>query len=151
MKRWYTLLTLATMIAIAGAYAGTCGAGKSCGAHKNPEPKEAEAGIINPAGVAALIKAEADVVILDARSGKYDDGRRIPGAKSLNDKSTPKEIAKIVPEKDALVVTYCSNTKCPASNRLAKHLTKLGYSNILEMPQGIDGWVAEGRDVEKVN
>jgi rhodanese-related sulfurtransferase len=89
-------------------------------------------------------------VILDARSGKYDDGTRIPGAKSLNDKSTPEDVAAVIPSKDASVVTYCSNTQCPASKRLADHLTKLGYTNIKEYPEGIAGWREAGGPVDQV-
>jgi rhodanese-related sulfurtransferase len=89
-------------------------------------------------------------VILDARSGKYDDGNRIPGAKSLNDKSTAEEIAAVIPTKDTAVVTYCSNLQCPASKRLADHLTKLGYTHVKEYPEGIAGWKQAGGSVDQV-
>ena len=49
--------------------------------------------------------------------------------------------------KDALIVTYCSNLKCPASRMLAKRLAKLGYRNILEYPYGIAGWIEAGHKV----
>jgi rhodanese-related sulfurtransferase len=58
-------------------------------------------------------------------------------------------VAEILPDKSELVVTYCANLKCPASRMLAAHLRKLGYKNVLEYPQGIDGWVASGYKVEK--
>ena len=54
-------------------------------------------------------------------------------------------------DKNALIVTYCSNTKCPASARLATRLRKLGYTNVLEYPEGIDGWAEAGKAVVKVN
>ena len=57
----------------------------------------------------------------------------------------------MIPTKDTLVVTYCSNLKCPASAQLASALRKQGYSNILEYPVGIEGWVAAGNEVEKAN
>ena len=101
--------------------------------------------------LADWIKTDKNVVILDARSGKYDDGRRIPGAKSLNAKSTPEEVAAVVGDKDAKIVTYCSGVKCPASSYLAKHLTKLGYKNVIEYPKGIAGWSEAGQKVEKAN
>ncbi len=89
-------------------------------------------------------------IILDARSGKYDDGYRIPGAQSLNSQSSAEEIAKVIPNKDTLVVTYCSNLQCPAGKALAVHLKKLGYTNVLEYPEGIAGWRAGGGDVHKM-
>ena len=90
-----------------------------------------------------------DAILLDARSGKYDDGNRIPGAKSLNSQSTAEEIAAVIPSKDALVVTYCSNLQCPASKALAEHLEALGYTNVQEYPEGIAGWRAAGGKVDK--
>lgn len=101
--------------------------------------------------LANMIEKNETVVVLDARSGKYDDGRRIPGAKSLNAKSTPEEVAAVVGDKDTKIVTYCSGVKCPASGYLAKHLTKLGYKNVIEYPEGIAGWAESGKKVEKAN
>ncbi len=98
-----------------------------------------------------LLAGSKDVVILDARSGKYDDGRRIPGAAALNAGSTAEEISSVIPTKETLVVTYCSNLKCPASAQLASALRKLGYSNILEYPVGIEGWVEAGNEIERAN
>ncbi|MBM4152641.1 MAG: rhodanese-like domain-containing protein [Kiritimatiellaceae bacterium] len=89
-------------------------------------------------------------ILLDARSAKYDDGFRIPGAKALSSTATEEEIAKVIPTKDALVITYCSNTQCPASKRLADHLIKLGYTHVLEYPEGIAGWRAAGGKVDPV-
>lgn len=90
-----------------------------------------------------------EAILLDARSGKYDDGNRIPGAKSLNAKSSVEEVEALIPTKDAFVITYCSNLKCPASKALFDHLKKLGYTNVWEYPEGIDGWITAGGEVEK--
>ncbi|HNV70594.1 MAG TPA: rhodanese-like domain-containing protein [Candidatus Ozemobacteraceae bacterium] len=94
-----------------------------------------------------LIADKVPVVILDARSGKWDDGKRIPGAKQLTDTATPEEVAKLVPAKDAKVVTYCSNLKCPASLHLAEHLKKLGYTNVVKYPGGLEDWLKSGKEV----
>jgi rhodanese-related sulfurtransferase len=99
--------------------------------------------------LATLIRAKTPVVILDARAGKWDDGRRIPGARSLNAGSSKEEVEAAIPDKGALVVTYCANTKCQASPKLAAHLKALGYSNVMELPEGIDGWQAAGKEVRK--
>jgi rhodanese-related sulfurtransferase len=118
--------------------------------HKKSPEKEAKhsPASINTPGLKTLLDSGVPLVLLDARSGKYDDKMRIPGAKSLNDKSTPAEIAKIVPNKESLVVTYCSNLQCPASHKLFKHLKSLGYSNVIEYPEGIQGWKEAGNQVK---
>ncbi len=133
--------------------AAGCGAvaGGTCASTAAPAAKVAAPATINPAGLAALLQSGAKVVVLDARSGKFDDGRRLPGAKSLTDQATAEQAAAVIPSRDTLVVTYCANPKCQASPKLAKHLQGLGYTNVVELPEGIDGWVGEGRAVEKAN
>jgi rhodanese-related sulfurtransferase len=115
------------------------------------ETAKHEVNTVTTEQLAQLIEADENVVVLDARSGRYDDGRRIPGAKSLNAKSTPEEVAAVVGDKDTKIVTYCSSVKCPASGYLAKHLTKLGYKNVIEYPEGIAGWAQADKQVEKAN
>jgi len=112
------------------------------------KPAEDEA-TINTAGLAILLRARVPLVVLDARSGKFDDGRRISGAKTLSATATAAQAAALIKTKDALVVTYCSNLKCPASSYLAKRLKTLGYTNVIEYPHGIDGWAAAGNTVAK--
>ena len=103
---------------------------------------------INTVVLENMIESSIPMVLLDARSGKWDDKSRIPGALSLNDKSTKDEVAGIIKSKDALVVTYCSSLKCGASNKLYIHLKKLGYNNVLEYPFGIKGWLESGNNIE---
>jgi len=106
-------------------------------------------GTLKTAGLQELIKAKTPAAILDARSGKYDDGKRIPGATQLSPTAEDADIAKVLPDKKAMIVTYCAGLKCPASKMLADKLRKLGYTNVLEYPEGIEGWIAAGNTVEQ--
>lgn len=157
MKIFRVLLAAAAVAGLA-ALAGCRGGdkeGKECGGACMAKPsgegrhrmEMTEARIDTPT-LAAMIKAGTPMTLLDARSGKYDDGRRIPGAKSLNAESSAEDVAKVVPDKGSLVVTYCTNLQCPASHKLAEHLKKLGYANVVEYPFGIEGWAAAGNAVE---
>lgn len=134
---------------------GACGSARktkgACGMEKKGHSHgHADEAVIDTQALSVMLEAKADVVVLDARSGKYDDGRRIPGAKSLNASSSEKEVRKAIgKDKDQLVVTYCSNVQCPASSQLAAHLKKLGYENVIEYPRGIQGWVEDGKEVEQ--
>ncbi len=105
-------------------------------------------GMIDTQALAALIRGKTPMVLLDARSGKYDDGRRLPGAKALAPDATAEQAAKLIPAKDSLVVVYCTNLKCPASQHLAENLAKLGYTNLLKYPNGIDAWAEAGLTLE---
>lgn len=102
---------------------------------------------INTSALKALIDASAPLTLVDARTGKYDDGRRISNALNLSPEAKDDEIQRVLKSKDALIVPCCVNPKCPASRQLAARLTALGYTRVLEYPQGIEGWVGEGNAV----
>lgn len=149
MKYFLQLLVCLGTIAVISSCCGTGSCPFKSGCSGCPsEAEAAEFKIIDTAEMEQISK-DGSAIIFDARSAKYDDGRRIPGAISLTDKSTAEEVAKIVKDKDQKVVTYCSSPTCPASARLAKHLKKLGYTNISEYPKGIKGWANEGKKIEK--
>lgn len=112
------------------------------------ENKTAE---INTAGLKALLDSKVSLILLDARTGKWDDHNRISGAKSLAPDASEEDVKSLLGDKKALIVTYCSNTKCPASGLLAAHLRKLGYGNVIEYPEGIEGWKKTGHQVETPN
>src|SRR3569832_1760144 len=99
----------------------------------SPDTKSSKAyGRIDTKGLEMLISSGVALVILDKRSGQWDDGKRIATAQVLPDVVTAKQAAKFIPTKHSLVVEYCSNIHCPASSNLAKLLLELGYSNILK-------------------
>ena len=169
MKAMATLVSvlcaLGLVAATVEAGCGACGPAakvKSCGAAcakaccaakaaKTVVEKPDAAAEISTSTLKALIASKAEVHVLDARSGKWDDGKRIPGAKSLAAGVDKEKVSELLPSKDALVVTYCSNLKCGASRKLAKHLRSLGYENVLEYPEGIAGWIDAGQDVVKAD
>jgi rhodanese-related sulfurtransferase len=103
---------------------------------------------INTEALAVLMRVKVPMLIFDARTGEYDDGRRIPGAKQLSPEATTKEIAGAIKSKEALVVAYCTNVDCPASRMLYLRLKELGYKNVIEYPYGIEGWVKAGNKFE---
>lgn len=106
-------------------------------------------GTVDTNALKALLKAKTPLLLLDARSGKWDDGQRLPGAKALSPDASDADIGTALPDKGALVVTYCSNLKCPASKMLAERLVKLGYTNVMKYPDGIAAWLADGNAVDK--
>ena len=110
----------------------------------------AKEGTVTTAELTDLVKNGTPLVLLDARTGKYDDGRRIPGAKALAPDATREAVEALVPDKGAVIVTYCANLKCPASAKLATHLGELGYTNVRHYPDGIEGWAAAGQPIVTV-
>lgn len=125
-----------------------CAFGKKADATGCPVASTREA-VVNTAALKALLEAKATAAVLDARSGKYDDGKRIPGARQLSPDAEESVITAALPDKNALIVTYCAGLTCPASKSLADRLKKLGYSKVIEYPEGIAGWIAAGNEVEQ--
>ena len=152
-------MVMAALVAasVAGvSYAGEgCGAGaKSSCSYKSSDKQassgqSASYGTIDPAALKSMLDAQAKVVLVDARSAKWDDGKRIPGAISLTSDASEADIATALPNKDAAIVTYCSSEKCPASATLAERLTALGYGNVVKYPQGIEAWINAGNVVSE--
>jgi len=136
-------MLLLSVLVSAGIYA------VSGEAEKAPQALVAEEGItFLTSGEMKRAVDSKDSIILDARTGTNDDGKRIPGAKSLSPTSSAEEVSKHFPNKASSIVTYCANLKCPASAALAKHLRALGYKDVKEYPEGIQGWIAAGYPVE---
>ena len=148
---WKPLGVVAAACLVLALVAG-CSTCKVCGSKcaEKMSAKSSQQAEINTEGLKVLIATGAKMTLLDARTGKYDDGMRIPNALSLDPAAPAEEAAKVIPSKDALVVTYCSNTKCMASWKLASHLKELGYLQVIEYPQGIEGWMKAGNEVKKV-
>jgi rhodanese-related sulfurtransferase len=151
MNKMIGILIIGGMLITAGCCTmtgkkGSCGG--ACG--KVPAAKAETVGSadISTAGLKALLDSKTPLALFDARTGKYDDGKRIPGAGSLSPEATAEEVGKLISGKDVLIVTYCANLHCPASAKLAAHLRELGYRNILEYSAGIAGWIEAGNKVE---
>src|SRR5210317_473029 len=77
------------------ACCGKCG-GDKAKAHSHAKGEaHSHAKAIDTKTMAAKVKEGKAVIILDARSGKWDDGKRIPGAKQLAPDADDKTIAAI--------------------------------------------------------
>ncbi len=143
-----------TVERLASAGGKTCGAAKAAGecgdackaakkaGHTVKAPKAAH---IETPAVAVLLRSEVPFVLLDARGPKVKTW--IPGATAVKTDVPKGEVARLIPSKDSLVVTYCASPSCPASSFLARHLRELGYENVLEYSEGIAGWQAAGHPV----
>lgn len=102
---------------------------------------------INAAGLKTLMDARIPMVLLDARYGKYDDGKRIPGARALKCEgciSNPEFVGKVARSKNDLIVAYCGVSQCPLSSMLAKKLRSAGYGNVIVFKDGISSWAKSG-------
>jgi rhodanese-related sulfurtransferase len=99
---------------------------------------------------ATLVRAGVPMVIPDARAAKWDDGRRVPGARTMAPDAPQESASKVLASKDVLIVRYCRGAKCSLSRELTDRLMQLGYRNVLRYEGGICGWAESGNAVERV-
>lgn len=111
---------------------------------------KAQAKEVKTADVLKLIATDKTLVIIDARKveGVAQTGI-IPNAKSLPaDQVTAEALAKVAPNKNGNVVFYCSGPACSASKIGGQKAVELGYTNILEYTEGVEGWKKAGNKTE---
>ena len=95
----------------------------------------------------AAIQA-GSVTVVDALGGSYYEQQHLPGAIPLVEADVAAQAAALLPDKEAAIVTYCSNTACPNSGIVATLLTKAGYTNVRKYAEGIQDWVESGLPTE---
>ncbi len=92
--------------------------------------------------------AEGSVVVVDALGPDYYARQHLPGAINLVAADVDAQAPRLLPDKDAVIVTYCANAACPNSQQVARRLEALGYTNVRKYTEGIQGWVEAGLPVE---
>lgn len=85
-------------------------------------------------------------IIVDARG---NGEKKIKGAIFIAANAEDKEIKKHLKDKNAAIIVYCGNVKCPASMTLAERLVGLGYTNIGHYAGGIDEWTENNKPVDE--
>ncbi|MGW4122126.1 rhodanese-like domain-containing protein [Nocardia sp. NPDC004711] len=88
------------------------------------------------------------VIVLDALGGEYYAKAHLPGALALVESEVESRAPHLLPDRDAAIVTYCSNAACPNSQNVATRLERLGYTNVRKYRDGIQDWTEAGLPVE---
>ncbi|WP_169732009.1 DUF4440 domain-containing protein [Glycomyces arizonensis] len=101
---------------------------------------------INRADLAEAIES-GTVVVVDALPARPYENRHLPGARNL----TIEELAdadRVLPDKDARIVTYSTDAACTRGPELAEALTAAGYTGVSNYAEGIAGWADAGMPLE---
>jgi len=108
--------------------------------------------VVSPAEAKCALDHFPDIVLIAAMR----DRRQIPGASSvvslgaapddhINDARIVAAMNKLTSgDVDRPVMVYCHHTSCQFSYNAALRLRQLGYTQILWMREGIDGWMKSG-------
>lgn len=95
----------------------------------------------------ALITS-GDVTVVEVLGPQYYEDAHLPGAVSIPHTEVARLAPRVLPDKQATIVTYCSNTACPNSTAAAAQLTKMGYADVRKYAEGKDDWRAAGLPLE---
>lgn len=88
------------------------------------------------------------VTVVDALGESYWAQQHLPGSFPLHADDVDTEAPRLLPDKSAAIVAYCSNAACPNSGQVATRLEALGYTNVRKYREGIQDWVEAGLPVE---
>jgi rhodanese-related sulfurtransferase len=108
---------------------------------------EAKAGIKTiSAADAKVMQGKSDVLFVDVREANEFKSGHIPGSVNIPRGTLEMEIEKTAPDKAAAIVAYC---RSGARSALATAtLTKMGYTNVVNMDGGWNTWLKAGFPVE---
>jgi rhodanese-related sulfurtransferase len=98
--------------------------------------------------IARRLDAGEPIVLVETLRAEHFDQAHLPGAIHLHYEEVEARAAALLPERDVLIVTYCSNPACANSRVAAERLAKLGYTNVRRYEAGKDDWIAAGLPVE---
>lgn len=85
---------------------------------------------------------------MDALPESYYNQQHLPGAINLVADDVDTRAAQLLPDKNAPIVTYCSNPACANSGEVATKLTNLGYTDVRKYGDGIQDWIDAGLPTE---
>jgi len=95
---------------------------------------------------------EKIAIFVDARTlqeysiGHISEAISIPDREFLMGQIDP---GKILPDKEAILITYCDGGECELAVDVAKGLSERGYNNVFILGEGYPGWEAAGYPVDK--
>ena len=95
---------------------------------------------ISPEGLHRLMQNAEPVSIIDVNSRQSWMKAHVPGARNL-DPVNYKD-SDLPPDKNGMLVFYCSNPLCRKAPNAARRAKKIGYSNVRVLSAGISGWLA---------
>ena len=92
--------------------------------------------------------AAGTTTVVETLGPAYYEAGHLPGAINVPHTEVRALAASLLRDKDAAIVTYCSNTACRNSEIAANELVKLGYNNVRKYAEGKADWAEAGLPLE---
>jgi rhodanese-related sulfurtransferase len=90
----------------------------------------------------------SEVVIVDALPPEQFRRSHLPGAINIPAGTVSELAPKLLPDKNAGIVTYCLNFTGRVSEQVARELIAIGYRNVRNYEEGKQDWVKGGLRLE---
>ena len=91
----------------------------------------------------AAIEQGSVSVVETLRAEHFAQGH-LPGAIHIHFEAIAECASELLPDKDAPIVTYCSNTACRNSEIAANRLVAMGYTDVRKYAEGKEDWEQAG-------
>jgi rhodanese-related sulfurtransferase len=98
--------------------------------------------------IVELLAAGEQVQFVETLRSEHFAQGHLPGAVHIHFEEVEERAPELLTNKDALIVTYCSNTACQNSRIAAEKLAKLGYTNVRRYEEGKQDWAEAGLELE---
>lgn len=108
----------------------------------------ADSSIISRADLEELIQEEQDFHLVEVLSSESFQEEHLPGAINIPGDSLRARAPEVIPDRDATVVVYCASPSCTASDRAAKLLADMGYTDVHDYRGGKQHWKEGGLPIE---
>ena len=103
---------------------------------------------INRESLLRKLLSAARPTVVEALPERYFADRHLPGAINLPHDKVDELAPRLLPDKGAEIVVYCSNLQCQNSGIAAHRLTALGYTNVAVYRNGKQDWETAGLPLE---
>ena len=95
-----------------------------------------------------LIAAGEPTLLVEALGAAYYADAHLPGAVNIPAGQVDRLAPRLLPNREARVVVYCSGSSTSAQS-VACRLEELGYTNVAVYEGGKEDWVEHGLPVER--
>jgi len=104
--------------------------------------------IISRSDLETLIRDQQDFSLVEVLPEGSFEEQHLPGAINIPGDTVRARAPELIPDRDKTVVVYCASPSCTASDRAAKLLTDMGYTDVRDYRGGKEHWREGGLPTE---
>jgi len=96
----------------------------------------------------AKLDGGEELVLVEALGPQYYEAAHLPGAINVPHTEVRALAPQLLGDRDAAIVTYCSNEACRNSGIAQAELVAMGYTNVRKFPGGKQEWTEAGLSLD---